>query len=114
MNLHWRRIVLWQHIRNRRIGDAKFRRQHAVEGFIIDFVCIEQRLIIEVDGEIHDQPDQQVYDRQRQSLLESCGFCVLRFTNAEVLRAIEAVIIEIGEAIVRSHSRKNLTPDPSS
>ena len=91
--------VLWQRIRNRRIGGVKFRRQHAIEGFVVDFVCIERRLIIEVDGDIHEEPDQQAYDQQRQAVLESRGFRVLRFTNEEVLHSIEAVTEVIGERV---------------
>jgi very-short-patch-repair endonuclease len=84
--------VLWQRLRNRQIGGLKFRRQHAVEGFIADFVCIELRLIVEVDGEVHNQAEQQAYDVERQALLEARGFRVLRFTNAEVLQSLEAVV----------------------
>jgi very-short-patch-repair endonuclease len=91
--------VLWQRIRNRQIGGVKFRRQHAIEGFVVDFVCIERRLIIEVDGDIHEEPDQQAYDQQRQAVLESRGFRVLRFTNEEVLHSIEAVTEVIGEGV---------------
>lgn len=91
--------ALWQHLRNRRIGGAKFRRQHSVEGFIVDFVCIGKWLIIEVDGDIHEQPDQAAYDRERQARLEARGFRVLRFTNADILRSVEAAAEAIGEAL---------------
>ncbi|MBL8132750.1 MAG: endonuclease domain-containing protein [Anaerolineae bacterium] len=93
--------MLWQRIRNRRIGGAKFRRQHAVEGFVVDFACIERRLIVEVDGDIHNLPDQQVYDQQRQTHLESHGFRVLRFANGDVLQSIEAVAEVIGETLAQ-------------
>ena len=91
--------IVWQRIRNRRIGGAKFRRQHSIDGFIVDFVCIEHRLIIEVDGAIHEQAEHKGYDAQRQTWLESRGFRVLRFTNAEVVQSIEAVAEMIGEAL---------------
>jgi 5-methyltetrahydrofolate--homocysteine methyltransferase len=61
----------------------KFRRQFAIERFIVDFVCLDYRLIIEVDGSIHDQ--QQEYDELRQLFLESIDFQVLRFSNDAVL-----------------------------
>ncbi len=96
---------LWQRIRNRRIGGAKFRRQHAVEGFIVDFVCMENRLIIEVDGDIHDLPDQQAYDHERQHVLEAKGFRVLRFTNGDVLQSLDAVAKGIGEALADGEQR---------
>jgi leucyl-tRNA synthetase len=91
--------VLWERIRNRRIGNARFRRQHTVEGFIVDFVCLESSLVIEVDGDIHDQPDQKAYDHERQLFLEARGFRVLRFSNADVTHALDAVADVIGEAL---------------
>lgn len=87
--------ALWQRLRNRRVAGAKFRRQYAIERFIVDFVCLEHRLVIEVDGAIHDQ--QQEYDALRQSFIESQGFRVIRFTNGDVLKSIDAVIETIGE-----------------
>jgi very-short-patch-repair endonuclease len=92
---------LWQRIRNRRIGDAKFRRQHTIEGFIVDFVCIEYHLIIEVDGAIHDNEDQHAYDQQRQELLESIGFRVLRFTNEDIMQSLEATLKVITGMIMK-------------
>jgi len=93
--------MLWQQLRNRQVMGQKFRRQHAVHGFIADFACIERFLIIEVDGEIHDQPEHHERDIARQAVLEAHGFKVLRFTNAEVMGAIQAVLARIEE---------NLTP----
>ena len=91
--------ALWQRVRNRRVGGAKFRRQYAIERFIVDFVCLEHRLIIEVDGDIHEQ--QQEYDAVRQAFLEAQGFRVIRFTNAEVMRSPDGVVEIIGEALMR-------------
>jgi very-short-patch-repair endonuclease len=91
--------VLWQRLRNRRIGGAKFRRQHAIEGFIVDFVSIEYRLIIEVDGDIQEQAEQQAYDAQRQAFLEAQGFRVLRFNNGDMLQSTDAVVQMIGDAL---------------
>jgi very-short-patch-repair endonuclease len=90
---------LWHAIRNRRLNGAKFRRQHAIDAFIVDFVCIEQMLIIEVDGSVHEDADQQLYDAERQARLEGLGFRVLRFTNAEVVRSLPAVLEVIGAAL---------------
>jgi very-short-patch-repair endonuclease len=98
--------ALWQRIRNRRIGGAKFRRQHTVEGFIVDFVCIESRLIIEVDGGIHSQTDQQAFDVERQAFLKASGFRVLRFTNAEVLESPETVAQTIAATLESMSSTK--------
>lgn len=91
--------ALWQKLRNRQVQGAKFRRQHSIEGFIVDFVCVEHRLIIEVDGSIHEMPDQQSYDEQRQAFLEAQGFCIMRFTNDAALQSIDAVVEAINSRI---------------
>ncbi|OFY83665.1 MAG: methionine synthase [Bacteroidetes bacterium RIFCSPLOWO2_12_FULL_35_15] len=83
---------LWEALRNRKL-DSKFRRQHPIGQFIADFVCIEQKLIIEVDGEIHDH--QKEYDAGRTYILEDIGYRVIRFSNDAVLNTIDAVIEKI-------------------
>jgi very-short-patch-repair endonuclease len=94
--------LLWQQLRNRQLDGAKFRRQHAIAGFIVDFVCIEQRLVIEVDGGIHIHTDQQVYDAQRTAVLAERGFRTLRVTNAAVEQSIAAVLTSIRAALATS------------
>jgi very-short-patch-repair endonuclease len=89
---------LWQNLRGRRLNGAKFRRQYSIERFIVDFICLEHRLIIEVDGSIHDE--QQEYDQIRQEFLERAGFKVLRFTNGDVFQRLNGVLEVIGEAIL--------------
>jgi very-short-patch-repair endonuclease len=84
---------LWQYLRNRQLAGVKFRRQYALERFIVDFVCLERHLIIEVDGDIHQL--QEEYDRIRQEFLEMQGFRVLRFRNETVLTDIEFVAMSI-------------------
>lgn len=86
---------LWQRLRNRQVRSVKFRRQFAIDRFIVDFCSPETRLIIEVDGPIHQYT--QAEDKIRQKFLESLGFTVLRFTNVEVLNTTQAVV----EAIER-------------
>ena len=95
--------ALWQRLRNRRVAGAKFRRQYSIERFIVDFVCLERRLIIEVDGAVHEQ--QQDYDAVRQAFLEAQGFCLLRFSNGEVLQSLDAVVEAIGEKLVSGKLR---------
>ena len=77
--------ALWDCVRNRKI-DYKIRRQHIVNGFIADFICIEKKAIIEVDGGIHSTKEQRNHDKFRTEVLNSNGFNVLRFTNEEVLK----------------------------
>lgn len=98
--------ALWQRLRNRRVQGAKFRRQHSIGGYIVDFVCIDHHLIIEVDGDIHEQ--QRDYDAARQSFLEAQGFRVLRFSNGDVLRSLDAVVVVIGETLVRGEIEANM------
>jgi very-short-patch-repair endonuclease len=85
--------AVWQRVRNRQIAGAKFRRQYTIERFVVDFVCLERRLIIEVDGEIHQY--QQGEDEIRQAFLESQGFRVVRFRNEDVMGQIEDVVGQI-------------------
>jgi primosomal protein N' len=102
--------ILWQRLRNRRLGGYRFRRQHALERFIVDFLCAEAKLIIEVDGAIHQYTPAE--DALRQQFLEALGFRVLRFTNEAVLRQLDQVLYEIEKTILRQLTA-DLTPSPS-
>lgn len=84
--------ILWQHLKAKKLDD-KFRRQHVIGNYIVDFVCLDKMLIIEVDGKIHDA--QKEYDIARTKDLESVGFSVLRFSNEEVFGNIDAVVEKI-------------------
>lgn len=84
--------ILWEAIRKKAL-DVKFRRQHIIGSNIVDFVCLDHKLVIEVDGKIH--LEQKEYDDARTKELESIGFTVIRFTNEEVLNDIENVIGKI-------------------
>jgi very-short-patch-repair endonuclease len=81
--------VLWNRIRDRQLGGAKFRRQQIVSAYIADFYCHQSGLAIEVDGDTHDDPG---YDAARDRAFAAMGIRVLRFTNAEVLHETEAVL----------------------
>ena len=76
--------AMWEMLRAKNL-DAKFRRQHIIGDYIVDFVCLDTQLVVEIDGGYHNDPDQKELDRQRTKYLQSKGFCVLRFTNEEVL-----------------------------
>lgn len=86
--------TLWQHLRNRNL-EYKFRRQHAIEFFIVDFYCAEVKLCIEIDGDSHLSKEQQEYDAARTEYLESLGRKVIRFTNDNVRYNIHAVVQSI-------------------
>ncbi len=73
----------------------KFKRQHIIGCFIVDFVCLETKLIVEIDGGYHSLPDQQTSDNERAVWLESQGFRVIRFTNEEVMQNTTNVLQQI-------------------
>jgi len=99
--------LLWQHLRNHRLLGFKFRRQHSIERFIVDSYCAEARLVVEVEGPIHQY--QQEEDRIRQAFLESQGLRVLRFPNQDVLRNPEQVIRQISAALTSNPLSANST-----
>jgi very-short-patch-repair endonuclease len=84
---------LWQRLRNRQLGDCKFRRQEVVGAYIADFVCFDEKLIIELDGGQH--LEQQVYDQHRTAELEKMGYRLIRFWNDQVLKNTDDVLEEI-------------------
>ena len=90
--------ALWHLLRGRQISGLKFRRQHPFGDYILDFVCLENKLVIEVDGGQHGQ--QAGYDENRTQKLQAAGFRVLRFWNNEVLKQIESVKEKIGLVVL--------------
>lgn len=86
--------TLWRHLRNRNLK-FKFRRQHPIDFFIIDFYCAEAKLLIEIDGDSHLVKEQMEYDQARTEYLEELGYKVIRFTNDEVRYTINEVTSEI-------------------
>ena len=92
---------LWERLRGAQIDGHKFRRQHPVGRYFTDFACERLRLILEVDGGVHERDDVVLRDFIRQAELETLGWTVVRFTNAEVLRQPERVAIAI-----RQHAKQ--------
>ncbi len=86
---------LWEALRDRKVAGLKFRRQHPIGVYVLDFFCLEKMLAIEVDGGIHALPNQAERDRERTCQLNEQGIRVLRFTNEQILQNLEAVITEI-------------------
>ena len=80
---------MWQHLRRRQVSGYRFRRQHPIGNYIVDFFCFEKALVIEIDGGQHSERID--YDKRRTRWLESQGYRVLRFWNNEVWEEIEAV-----------------------
>ena len=88
---------LWEALRGRRLARLKFRRQHPLDRFILDFFCIEHQLVVEVDGEIHGDPNQIAHDAERTEWLKVHGIHVMRFKNEEVEKNFDEVLRRIVE-----------------
>jgi very-short-patch-repair endonuclease len=91
--------LLWSRLRNRQIGGAKFRRQHPIGAFVVDFYCSGLRLGIEVDGGQHLEPDATSRDDERTTRLGLLGVRILRFSNLEVLKETDGVLQRIFDAV---------------
>ena len=91
--------ILWQELRNRNINGYKFRRQHPVAGYIPDFVCLEKKLIIEIDGEYHNEEEQKIFDLAREKWLNEYGYTMMRFSNAEIKNSLSTVLQKITEEL---------------
>jgi leucyl-tRNA synthetase len=91
--------IMWQELRNRNIAGYKFRRQHPIAGYIPDFVCLEKKLIIEIDGGYHNEYDQAAFDKARAQWLEEQGFSMIRFTNDEVNTSLKKVLKDIEQVL---------------
>ncbi|WP_084435762.1 endonuclease domain-containing protein [Desulfomicrobium escambiense] len=86
---------LWAHIKSSQLEGRKFRRQHSVGRYILDFYCPQERLAVELDGEVHSFVSAQERDLERDCFLNTQGIKVLRFENKVVFQDVEAVLIEI-------------------
>jgi len=83
----------WSLLRNRGVLGLKLRRQHVLHGFIVDFYCVAERLVLELEGDAHDGSDRRAYDAARAKLLEAAGYRVLRIRNRDVTRGrLEALL----------------------
>ena len=91
--------ILWQRLRQKQIGGFQFRRQHPISRFIVDFYCAAARLVIEIDGSIHDAAEHKEYDAARQACLEEIGLRVLRFSNAQVINETDAVVDIVAKSV---------------
>jgi very-short-patch-repair endonuclease len=87
--------VLWERLRSRKVKGYRFRRQHPIKDFIVDFFCYDAMLVIEVDGEVHEDSYQSERDEQRTNNLNNLGIKELRFTNQQVLSQTDEVIKKI-------------------
>ena len=102
--------LLWRHLRNRELGGWKFKRQYPVGPFIVDFICVEKNVVIEVDGGQHAENEDQ--DIQRSAYLNKMGYRILRFWNNQVLEETESVLEAIF-AILAAVKQNSPSPQPS-
>ncbi len=98
-NLTEAEAIIWHEVRNRKIDGFKFRRQHPIAGYIPDFVCLDKKLIIEIDGGYHEEEEQKKFDAARQNWLAENGFEMIRFTNDEVENNINEVVKKIADKL---------------
>ena len=85
---------MWQLLRGNQLG-VKFRRQHSIDRYIVDFICLTHKLIVELDGAGHLEPDQADYDNGRTAYLRELGYRILRFTNEQALTLPRCVLATI-------------------
>jgi len=100
-------IRLWKYLRNKQLNNRKFRRQHSIGNFIVDFYCPFEKLVIEIDGSIHTNVINEEYDANRTKILNSLNIKVIRFTNDEIFNNLENVISKITNSF-----DKTTTPTP--
>jgi very-short-patch-repair endonuclease len=100
--------VLWEALRNRRLAGLKFRRQHPIGPFVVDFCCPDRSLAIELDGGVH--ADQAAHDAEREALLATAGYRVIRFPNGAVIADLSGVLAAIREAAFSEPPRPRTLP----
>jgi very-short-patch-repair endonuclease len=100
---------LWSRLRARQLQGLKFRRQHGIGPYIVDFYCPEQSLVIEVDGNSHADADQVVKDKQREQYLQSLGLRVIRYINDDIVKNLGGILDDLAERI----SSRSTSPRPS-
>ena len=86
---------LWLRLRGKQFEGVKFRRQHGIGSYIVDFYCPERLIVVEVDGDVHSEATQIVRDRNREEHLSGLGLRVIRYTNDEVLNNLEGVLEDL-------------------
>jgi|ERR1700686_2578609 very-short-patch-repair endonuclease len=103
--------ILWRHLRNRRFADYKFRRQHPIDPYVLDFYCPALKLAIELDGSGHDSLLRETHDQTRAEFLSGQGIGILRFWNHQVREELDSVLETIWLAL---EDRTRSNPSPSS
>jgi very-short-patch-repair endonuclease len=92
-------VILWSHLRRRNLGGFRFQRQVEIGPFIVDFLCRERKLVIEVDGATHSEPAELAHDKKRAAFLTARGYQVFRCTNEDIYRNLDGVLDSILAAL---------------
>jgi len=92
-------VILWSRLKGRKLQEYKFRRQHGIGDYIVDFYCPELNLAVEVDGETHYTSQGKQHDAKRESYLDELGIVILRFTNRQIKQNLDGVIDQIASFI---------------
>ena len=100
---------LWIRLRSKQFHSLKFRRQHGIGPYIVDFYCPEKAVVIEVDGDVHGVEDQVLRDQEREKKLRSLGLQVIRYTNDDILNNIEGVLEDLSHRLLS----ESTSPYPS-
>ena len=113
-------LILWSRLKGKGLNGFKFRRQYGIGRYVADFYCAQVKLVIEIDGDSHFNPEAEEYDRLREKFIESAGIRVLRFTNNDIRGNLNGVLEVIEQSIMASSSEQNVilpprknTPPPS-
>ncbi|MCZ4318494.1 endonuclease domain-containing protein [Aequorivita viscosa] len=93
---------LWKYLKGSQLGGRKFRRQHSIHNYIVDFYCASEGLIVELDGQVHMDASAEEYDRKREAVLKGLGFVIVRFENKMVFDFLPSVLKDI-----RDHFKVN-------
>lgn len=105
--------IMWDLLKAKSIQGHKFRRQHIIKDYIVDFVCLHKKLVIEIDGQYHLEGQQIVKDKSRTEDLQKSGYTVIRFSNEEVIGNTPQVIKDIKKALMEIIPGKSLPNSPS-
>jgi len=100
--------TLWEYLKDSRLCGLKFRRQHPISRYIADFYCHQLKLVIEIDGSIHQLPENKEHDIGRTTELSEFGIEVLRFTNDEVIHNVNSVLSQISNFVQQKYPHKVL------
>ena len=98
--------LLWDQLRAKKLSGFKFRRQHAIERFIADFYCHKAKLVIEVDGGIHNKPEVEERDKNRTAEIDKYDINIIRFTNQEIFNSMDKVIEKIKSELEKNRNEE--------